>query len=477
MTFSERLTIDLGGDRGELVLQYCGRGHTEGDIVAWLPQQRILFAGDLVEAQAALYTGDAFHTRLVDRDAGPRSGEFEAEAVVGGRGVVPAGGTPSRPPSRRPATSCGHAPRGRRGPRRRWDAAGRLRGDAHGARAAVRRAGRSSSTACRSTCQRLWDELDGIERPRIWTARARPRGLGPAAEHDVSRARCRHRQRPGRADDGVAAGAAGGCRSSLLDARPAATASAPGPSASSGTCSTSGTSVGAGERIAAEGAHLDHRPYLLRRRRAARVRLRQDPGRSPCPPFVNLSQSPHRDRFSTSCIARQPLIDVRWGHEVVDLRQDDDGVSVTCAAGGLDSAVGLARRRLRGCPRGAAARDARGALRRRELRGPVPRSATSAPTCPAGRRNGASTSTRRGTRPGRCSSTRAPVRSSASTGRCRPTSTSRPRRRRRRSTHAFGRSSAPPLRDACGGPSTGSTAARGPDARSGGCCWRATPRT
>ena len=43
------------------MLQYCGRGHTEGDIVGWLPQQKILFAGDLVEAQAALYTGDAFH--------------------------------------------------------------------------------------------------------------------------------------------------------------------------------------------------------------------------------------------------------------------------------------------------------------------------------------------------------------------------------------------------------------------------------
>ncbi|WP_205856799.1 MBL fold metallo-hydrolase, partial [Phytoactinopolyspora endophytica] len=36
VTFSDRLTIDLGGSGGELVLQYCGRGHTAGDIVAWL---------------------------------------------------------------------------------------------------------------------------------------------------------------------------------------------------------------------------------------------------------------------------------------------------------------------------------------------------------------------------------------------------------------------------------------------------------
>src|SRR5262252_9257239 len=40
VTFSDRLTVHLGCDRGELVLAYCGRGHTEGDIVAWLPGQK-----------------------------------------------------------------------------------------------------------------------------------------------------------------------------------------------------------------------------------------------------------------------------------------------------------------------------------------------------------------------------------------------------------------------------------------------------
>lgn len=87
LTFSDRLTIDLGGDRGDLVLQYCGRGHTEGDIVAWLPKQRILFAGDLVEAQAALYTGDAFHREWAGGtlDAVAALG---AEALVGGRGAT-----------------------------------------------------------------------------------------------------------------------------------------------------------------------------------------------------------------------------------------------------------------------------------------------------------------------------------------------------------------------------------------------------
>ena len=86
-TFSDRMTIDLGGDRGDLVLQYCGRGHTAGDIVAWLPRHKILFAGDLVEAEAALYTGDAFHrdwsTGTLDRIAA-----LGAEHLIGGRGAV-----------------------------------------------------------------------------------------------------------------------------------------------------------------------------------------------------------------------------------------------------------------------------------------------------------------------------------------------------------------------------------------------------
>ncbi|MEU8801295.1 MBL fold metallo-hydrolase [Spirillospora sp. NPDC048819] len=89
-TFNDRFTIQLGGDRGELVLQYCGRGHTEGDIVAWLPQHKILFAGDLVEAQAALYTGDAFHRdwSSATLDAVAALG---AEVLVGGRGAVAVG--------------------------------------------------------------------------------------------------------------------------------------------------------------------------------------------------------------------------------------------------------------------------------------------------------------------------------------------------------------------------------------------------
>ena len=90
VTFNDTFTIDLGGERGELVLQHVGRGHTAGDIVAWLPKHKILFAGDLVEAQAALYTGDAFHqewsTGTLDRIAA-----FGPTQLIGGRGAVARG--------------------------------------------------------------------------------------------------------------------------------------------------------------------------------------------------------------------------------------------------------------------------------------------------------------------------------------------------------------------------------------------------
>src|SRR5690606_39347048 len=90
VTFTDRLTIHLGGDRGRVVLQYCGRGHTAGDIVLWLPEQRVLFAGDLVESQAALYTGDAFHADWAGATL-DRVSEFGAQFLVGGRGPVARG--------------------------------------------------------------------------------------------------------------------------------------------------------------------------------------------------------------------------------------------------------------------------------------------------------------------------------------------------------------------------------------------------
>jgi glyoxylase-like metal-dependent hydrolase (beta-lactamase superfamily II) len=58
ITFTGRMSIWLG--KLEVQLIQLGRGHTKGDTVAWLPEQRILFSGDLVEFDATPYAGDAY---------------------------------------------------------------------------------------------------------------------------------------------------------------------------------------------------------------------------------------------------------------------------------------------------------------------------------------------------------------------------------------------------------------------------------
>ncbi|RJL31765.1 MBL fold metallo-hydrolase [Bailinhaonella thermotolerans] len=169
LTFGDRLTIQLGGDRGELELRHLGRGHTEGDIVAWLPRQRVLFAGDLVEARAALYTGDAYHREwaagTLDRVA-----ELEAAALIGGRGPVAHGRdavdaaiAQTRDFLRTMLAEVGRV----------HTAGGTLKEAFEAARAAL--APRYGAWPIFEHCMpfnvaRLWDELSGVGRPVIWTA-------------------------------------------------------------------------------------------------------------------------------------------------------------------------------------------------------------------------------------------------------------------------------------------------------------------
>ena len=165
-TFDGELTLDLGDRRVEL--RFLGRGHTSGDLVVWLPQERICFAGDLVEAQAAPYMGDAhiadWRGPTLDRVAA-----LGAEQMVGGRGPVVRGAA---------AVEQAIA-----------DTRNFLSTLFDGVRA-VRDAGGAPRDAYRAThsalapryagypifehtmpfnVQRAWDELDGIDHPRIWT--------------------------------------------------------------------------------------------------------------------------------------------------------------------------------------------------------------------------------------------------------------------------------------------------------------------
>ncbi len=55
-TFNGRMTVFLGKRRVDLM--QLGRAHTAGDIVAWVPDEQVMFTGDIVEYHSACYCGD-----------------------------------------------------------------------------------------------------------------------------------------------------------------------------------------------------------------------------------------------------------------------------------------------------------------------------------------------------------------------------------------------------------------------------------
>src|SRR4249920_4135711 len=84
ITFSGQMSIWLG--KLEVQLLQVGRGHTKGDTIAWLPEQKILFSGDLVEFDATPYAGDAYFQdwpKTLDNLAA-----MKPRALVPGRGAA-----------------------------------------------------------------------------------------------------------------------------------------------------------------------------------------------------------------------------------------------------------------------------------------------------------------------------------------------------------------------------------------------------
>jgi glyoxylase-like metal-dependent hydrolase (beta-lactamase superfamily II) len=57
ITFETAMTVNLGNRIVEL--KHLGAGHTRGDIVAWVPDCKVLCSGDLLEYGATPYCGDA----------------------------------------------------------------------------------------------------------------------------------------------------------------------------------------------------------------------------------------------------------------------------------------------------------------------------------------------------------------------------------------------------------------------------------
>ena len=83
ITFRKQMTLWLG--QREVQIIHIGRAHTAGDTVVWLPQERVLFSGDVVEFGATPYCGDA---HFADWPATLAAVEaLGAEALVPGRGA------------------------------------------------------------------------------------------------------------------------------------------------------------------------------------------------------------------------------------------------------------------------------------------------------------------------------------------------------------------------------------------------------
>ena len=91
LVFKDEITLWMG--RGlEVKIMHVGPGHTKGDTIVWVPSEKVLFSGDLVEFDAACYTGDAqLEEWPATLDALSALG---AEKLVPGRG--PALDTPAR---------------------------------------------------------------------------------------------------------------------------------------------------------------------------------------------------------------------------------------------------------------------------------------------------------------------------------------------------------------------------------------------
>ncbi len=82
MTFQGKMTLWMG--KTEVQLLQLGRGHTKGDTVVWLPEDRVLLSGDLVEFDATPYAGDAYFKdwpQTLDNIA-----KLKPRALVPGRG-------------------------------------------------------------------------------------------------------------------------------------------------------------------------------------------------------------------------------------------------------------------------------------------------------------------------------------------------------------------------------------------------------
>ncbi|MCB1424967.1 MAG: MBL fold metallo-hydrolase, partial [Notoacmeibacter sp.] len=81
-TFSDSMTVYLGNRRVDIM--HLGRAHTAGDAVIHVPDENVMFTGDIVEYHSACYCGDGhFNDWGFTLDA---IKSFDVDAIAPGRG-------------------------------------------------------------------------------------------------------------------------------------------------------------------------------------------------------------------------------------------------------------------------------------------------------------------------------------------------------------------------------------------------------
>jgi len=167
LVFRDALTVRLGSL--EVRILHPGRGHTAGDTIVWVPSERVLFAGDLVEYNAGIYTGDAYLAEWPRTLAKLRA--LAPRVLVPGRGpalTTPAGCEKAIDYTERFVRKLYAIARqgvARRKSLKEIYASARRRMD-------PKYGGFPIYEHCMPfDVSRAWDEAHGIVHPRIWTAR------------------------------------------------------------------------------------------------------------------------------------------------------------------------------------------------------------------------------------------------------------------------------------------------------------------
>ena len=165
-TFSDTMTLYLGNRRIDLM--HLGRAHTAGDIVIHVPDQNVMFTGDIVEYHSACYCGDGHFSDWGDTlDA---IQWFDVDAIAPGRGdaLIGKNMVNAAIESTRDFVASTYAPAARVAARggtlkQAWDAV-RAECDPKFADFAIYEHCLPFNVA------RAYDEARGIDTPRIWTA-------------------------------------------------------------------------------------------------------------------------------------------------------------------------------------------------------------------------------------------------------------------------------------------------------------------